>query len=91
MDSRYDDWPKHWAPHPSGRQVECVMRRFVWWNAQPYVTKRAVVDETFPLIAEAEYGAAELWWLVADLNPHVTMPDDLKPGDTVHLPVIEAR
>jgi hypothetical protein len=90
MISRYANSPRSWAPHHDGHFVEVVMRRPVFWFNQPYATKQVVSGETMPILAFERYGGdATAYWRIADMNPQVACPDDLEPGEVVHLPIIE--
>lgn len=42
--------------------------------------------ETFWTIAAERYGNVELWFVLADLNPHIEYPFDLAEGDVLMLP-----
>lgn len=39
-------------------------------------------------IAEAAYGDGTLWWAIADANPEITDYWNLRPGQTIRIPLI---
>lgn len=55
--------------------------------APPDYQYQAKVTDDFPLLAHTTLGKdATKWWVVADANPHIRYPLDLKMGDIVYLP-----
>jgi len=42
--------------------------------------------ETFETLAYKLFGNARRWWILADMNPHIFWPLDLKAGDQILLP-----
>lgn len=55
-------------------------------DAEWYVVR---ADETFESIAFDQYydiGGANIWWVLAMLNPHIEYPLDLQAGDRIIIP-----
>lgn len=46
----------------------------------------AKVTDRFDLLAHQWLGEPERWWRIADANPHIRYPLDLKMGDRVVIP-----
>lgn len=46
----------------------------------------ATVTDRFDLLAHQWLGEPERWWRIADANPQIRYPLDLKMGDTVVIP-----
>ena len=44
----------------------------------------------FADLAHKRLGTTRRWWLIADFNPHVFYPLDLKGGDVINVPPIAA-
>lgn len=42
--------------------------------------------DTMPLIALRFLGSEDQWWRIADANPHIRYPLDLKMGDVLRIP-----
>lgn len=42
--------------------------------------------DTLDLLATNLYGDPTLYWLIADMNPHIDFPDLLQVGDVLRLP-----
>lgn len=55
-----------------------------------YSLHRVVVGERFDTLAALAYEDSELWWVIADANPQVFYPDDLKPGTLIRIPSFAA-
>ncbi len=53
------------------------------------LTHTLVGTETLDQLAAKYYGRADLWWRIADANPH-KFPLDWQAGDTVVIPPIQA-
>jgi nucleoid-associated protein YgaU len=41
--------------------------------------------DTLDLMAATLYGNPELYWRIADLNPHIPFPSDLGVGDVIRI------
>jgi nucleoid-associated protein YgaU len=55
--------------------------------ADVYVQKYSVkVEDTLEGLATQIYGDPSLWWRIADLNPQIRFPLDLKPGMVIRIP-----
>lgn len=52
----------------------------------PINTTMAKVTDRLHLMAKALYNDPGKWWVIADANPQIRHPLDLKAGDVVHLP-----
>lgn len=52
----------------------------------PEQTYMAKVTDNFPLLAKQLFNDSEKWWVVAEANPHVRHPLDLRAGDVLYLP-----
>jgi hypothetical protein len=52
----------------------------------PPRSTRAKVTSYMHLYAEDHYGDSQKWWIIADSNPHIRYPLDLKTNDLVYLP-----
>lgn len=68
--------------HKNGTVVVAMPFRLV--SRRSTYGGRAVVTSSgqeFDLLAHTEYGTTQLWWVVADENPHVSWPFGI-PDDT---------
>ena len=52
----------------------------------PPASTRAKVTSYMHLYAQDRYGDAEKWWIIADANPQIRYPLDIKVGQRVFLP-----
>jgi hypothetical protein len=52
----------------------------------PPASTRAKVTSYMHLYAQDRYGDAEKWWLIADANPQIRYPLDIRVGQRVFLP-----
>ena len=85
---RYSERPHTWVPGRDGGSVEIVTRPPTIWVEQRYTTVQARVNETMPLIAHRQYRTADAWWAIADMNPRIPCPDDVRPGSMLNVPVV---
>lgn len=47
-----------------------------------------VVDgDRFDLLANRFLGRPDLWWMIADMNPEISYPDQLPAGQIIRVPV----
>lgn len=44
------------------------------------------VTDNYTLLAKTVYNDAQKWWVLADANPHIRHPLDLKAADIIFLP-----
>lgn len=77
-----------WVPHKDQGMVEFVMRRTVIWDRQPYVQRMIVQGAWLDIMAWHEYGIAEDYWRIGDLNPHIVDVVNLEPGSTAYVPLV---
>lgn len=63
--------------------VIAVRKPVVSENYSVYTVKEG---DTLDLIAATAYNNPTLWWRIADLNPHITYPDDIQAGDSIRIP-----
>lgn len=54
----------------------------------PYVVRKG---DTLSALARRYLGDETLWRAILDANPHLTRPEDLREGQTVLIPMREAR
>ena len=52
----------------------------------PESTYMAKVTDTFPLMAKRLMNDSEQWWVLAEANPQIRHPLDLKAADVVFIP-----
>lgn len=52
----------------------------------PEDTHQVSVVESFPTVAKSLFDDQQRWWVVADANPHIRHPLDLKTADVIYLP-----
>jgi hypothetical protein len=60
----------------------------VVFERAPYARYQVIQGETYQLLADRMWGDAGMWWRIADANPQIFFPDDLKPGDIIRLPLL---
>ena len=58
---------------------------------QRYITRMSTSMDSMDLIAWHEYGEPTDYWRIAEMNPAVVVPDDLKAGTMLHVPVVTVR
>jgi hypothetical protein len=73
------------TPIVNGRQAIYRLTELPLPDPPPQST-RAKVTSYLHLYANDLYGDAEKWWMVAEANPHIRYPLDLKMNDLVYLP-----
>lgn len=54
-----------------------------------FTRHRVVQGDRLDVLAETAYADPELWWVIADANPELLDPDDLKPGTVIRVPVTQ--
>lgn len=52
----------------------------------PDTTYMANVTDTFPLLGKRLFNDSERWWVLAEANPQVRHPLDLKAADVLYIP-----
>lgn len=52
----------------------------------PDTTYMAKVTDSFPLLAKRLLNDSEQWWVLAEANPQVRHPLDLKTADVLYIP-----
>ncbi len=52
-------------------------------GTRPYTTR---ARDTFESLADREYGDANKWYVLADMNPAIFWPLDLEPGTLIQIP-----
>ena len=55
-------------------------------TARRYATTVTIQGQTFQEIAAKWLGDPKLYWMVADLNPHVPYPDEIPLGTRLRIP-----
>jgi len=72
--------------------ADSVYRPTTYYTPSPYAQVRSfryhIVQEgeRIELIAYNTLGDAELWWMVAELNPEILNPSRLVPGTILRVP-----
>ncbi len=46
-------------------------------------------NDTLQSLAFRAYGDAELWWHIADANPHLLYPDRIPAGTVIKVPYVD--
>lgn len=52
----------------------------------PEDTYQVDVTDNFPIVANEVLGDQQKWWLVAEANPQIRHPLDLKTADVIYIP-----
>jgi nucleoid-associated protein YgaU len=86
MTSRYSNTPRTWAPHPTRGWVQVTHRAPNIWNNQVYTDYLSTDFDTFVNLSVRNYGDPNLYWGIAEMNPEVLCPDDLRAGVILQLP-----
>lgn len=55
--------------------------------ATDYTVHLVEYGDRLDILAFQAYGDAEFWWKIADANPEVFFPDDIKPGMLLRIPL----
>jgi hypothetical protein len=53
---------------------------------QRYATTVTIQGQTFQEIAAKWLGDPKLYWMVADLNPHIPYPEEIPMGTRIRIP-----
>jgi nucleoid-associated protein YgaU len=69
-----------------GKQHTLYPNQFAAVNAR-YTVYIAKDTDTFEGLAQRVYGDPTYWWRIADLNPHVFFPTDIRPGVQLRVPL----
>ncbi len=89
--SRYEATPMHATRGPGGVEHMTLQLELGVPEVVDYTVHRVVGDERMEQLAEDAYGDADLWWVIADANPQLGYPDQLKPGALVRIPLTEVE
>lgn len=76
-----------YMPHRNGSQVPVVLRKPRFYVNQRYITYTLTAADHMWTLADKYYMNSLDWWVIADMNPHITCPDDLLYGLTALIPV----
>lgn len=52
----------------------------------PSTTYMVKVTDNITLLAKTQFNDPQKWWVLADANPHIRHPLDLKATDVIYLP-----
>lgn len=52
----------------------------------PDTTHLVIVGDTYPLLAKRVLMDSEKWWLIAEANPQIRHPFDVRPNDVIFIP-----
>lgn len=74
-------------PHRNGTQVRVVLRRPRLYENQRYITYTITAADRMWTLADKYYRNSLDWWVIADMNPQITCPDDLVYGLTALIPI----
>jgi|KBSMisStandDraft_5_1062788.scaffolds.fasta_scaffold02831_7 nucleoid-associated protein YgaU len=74
-------------PHSNGTQVTVVLRKPYFPSRQRFMTYTATAADHMWTLADRFYKNPFDWWTIADMNPHIECPDDLRYGAQILLPV----
>ena len=85
--ARYDKTARTWAPHGDKGWVQVTFRAPKRWKNRRYTEQMSTEFDTMPQLAITHYRNPNLYWGIAEMNPEVLCPDDLRPGVTIQLPV----
>lgn len=84
--SRYSRGTTAIVDHPIEGRVQVVHLQPLRWTNYPYTRYQATVSDSFTSLAFKAYGQAQDYWFMASMNPTVAHPDDLTPGQIIHVP-----
>ena len=86
MSDRYQNTARTWAPHPTRGWVRVTHRLPNRWDQQSYTEHLSTETDTMVLLAAQTYGDPNLYWGIAEMNPEVGCPDDLRQGEVLQIP-----
>lgn len=66
------------VPHRSGSNVRIVIRRPRANPRQRFFTYNVSAADLMWTLANRFFSESKDWWFIADFNPHVVCPDDLR-------------
>jgi hypothetical protein len=75
-------------PHSNGTQVRVVLRKPYFPGGQKYMTYTVTAADHMWTLADRFFKNTFDWWMIADMNPHVVCPDDLRYGMRLMIPVL---
>jgi len=75
------------VPHRNGSNVRIVVRKPRNYPRQRFVTYTATAADAFWTLAHQHIRNSQDWWFIADLNPHVLCPDDLRWNTKLLIPI----
>ena len=84
--SRYANTPRTWVPHPDKGWLRVTFRGPNYWQNQAYSNYQVSSADDMLSLAYRNYGDATMYWGIAEMNPGVLCPDDLKAGEVLQLP-----
>lgn len=84
--SRYAKGIVAWVDHPTRGRVQVVHLQPLQWTNYPYSQHQVTTADTVESLAHGVYGSAQQYWFIAELNPTIECPDDLRAGDIINIP-----
>ena len=76
------------VPHSNGANVRIVMRKPRRYPRQPFMTYTATAADAMWTLGHRFLGEPLDWWFIAEMNWHVTCPDELTWGTKMVMPVV---
>lgn len=86
MASRYANQRQALFPHNNGSHVTVVLRKPQYPTRTPFISYTVTSADRMWTIADRRYHDSSVWWRIADLNPSVPCPDDLRFGMKLAIP-----
>lgn len=85
---RYDGEKRVWMPgRIPGTSVEVVVRPPTVWNRNQYIRYTTTAADTMLTLSYKHHGSCDAYWAIADLNPRIHCPHDLRSNMAVAIPV----
>lgn len=84
--SRYEGGTVASLPGADGVVRSTAFRGDSPYNSTRYSTYLVAEGDRIDRLADRFYGDPELWWVIADANPDVLLPDPLAPGVVLRIP-----
>lgn len=84
--SRYENSRRVFASDSSGnrrRIVEFPAPRAVQFSATRHIAEE---NDRMDLLAARYFNDPEMWWVIAEANPELFYPEDIRPGTVVRIP-----
>lgn len=88
-DSRYVNGDVITVPLTDGTHNLAVFATPVNTSGMQVFFRLTVAGDRFDRLANEVLGDPTKWWVLADLNPEVLFPFDLRPGTMIRIPVVE--